>query len=139
MKNALLVAGSILLFGLSAFLRKLSVDRIHPFQLQVVAGIVYAIELPIWLWLISRDKEISGYDPAGVWFGLACIVTHVIGAVLFGTLMKSTESPSGMATMVAMNPVFTALLCWLILGEEYTIRKVVATVVTMIGIAMFTL
>ena len=139
MKNLLLVLGSILLFGGSAFLRKMSVDRIHPYQLQVVAGIVYAVELPIWLWLISRDREIGGYDAVGVGFGLACIVTHVIAAVLLGVLMKSTDSPGSIATMVAISPVVTAVLSWLVLGEEYTLRKLLATVVTLVGIALFTL
>lgn len=139
MRNALLVFGSILLFGSSGFLRKLSVDRIHPYQLQVVAGIVYAIELPVWLWLISRDKSIGSYDTAGVGFGLACIVTHVLAAVMLGILLKTSDSPGTMAAIVAINPIVTAMLSWMVLGEEYTLRKIIATVVTMVGIVMFTL
>ena len=139
MKNTSLLFLTIILFGLSAFFRKLAVDRIHPYQLQIVAGLVYALEVPIWLWLLNRDQSIGGYTSSGVGFGVLCIVTHVIAAVMFGFLMKSSNSTGALATMVAMNPIVTSLLSAMILGEQFTTKKIIATIVTLAGISLFTL
>lgn len=137
MKNSAIIITTILLFGLSVFFRKLSVERIHPYQLQIVAGLVYAFEIPIWLYLINKDSSISSYDLRGVVFGVLCIATHVIAAVLLGILMRSSNATGALATLVATNPVVTALLSYLILNEEFSGKKIIATCITLVGISLF--
>lgn len=139
MKNIALAIGTILTWGAAAFFRKMSVDRIHPYQLQVIGGIVYAVEIPIWLWLIERNKDIGHYDSMGVVYGLACIAINVVGAVMFGMLLGSSSSPGATSTIVAIYPVVTALMSWAFLGEEYTVKKIVATIITLVGIILFTM
>ena len=138
-KNLLIILCTIFLFGLSVFFRKLSVDRIHPYQLQIIAGIVYAVELPLWMYLISKNPNIGNYNPLGVTFGIICIVFHVIAAVLFGILMKSSNSTGVISAMVAANPIVTAIFSYLILNEEFTTRKVIGMITTLVGISLFTL
>jgi uncharacterized membrane protein len=136
MRNIIFLIVTIVLFGVSAFFRKLSVDRIHPYQLQIVAGLVYAIEIPIWLYLINK-QQISNYNSTGVMYTALCIVSHVIAAVLFGILLKTSNNTGAMATMVAMNPIVTTLLSVLILGENFTLKKGVATGIMLAGLALF--
>jgi len=136
MKNIYMILITVVLFGLSAFFRKLSVDRIHPYQLQIVAGAVYALEVPIWLYLLNK-QQVTGYNSVGVSYAALCIVTHVIAAVLFGILLKSSNNTGALATMIAMNPVVTTLLSVFILGENFTVKKGIATTVMLFGLALF--
>ncbi len=135
MKNVLLTLLTTLLLGTSTFFRKLTVDKIHPYQLQIVAGAIYAIEVPLWLWLLRREG-ISNYDPSGVGYGILCILTSVAAAVTFSYLLKVTDSPSVVAMAVASNPVATMLLTHAFLGEEITLKKVVGCGVTIAGLTL---
>jgi drug/metabolite transporter (DMT)-like permease len=136
MKNISLLAITILLFGVSVFFRKLSVERIHPFQVQIVAGAVYALEIPLWLYLINRHG-IVGYNTWGVVHAALCVITGVGAAVLMGVLLKGSSDPGALATMIAMNPAVTMALSVAFLGEQLTPKKLVATVVMLIGFALF--
>jgi len=129
---------STLFFGLSSFFRKLAVDRIHPYQLQIVAGAVYALEVPVWLYLL-RSANISGYDATGVGYAFLTIVVYVLGAVCFSTLLKGTHDIGAMTTMASMSPVITTLLSVALLGESFTVKKAIATAVMLVGLALFNL
>ena len=136
MNSVVLLFLTIFSFGVSVFFRKLAVDRIHPYQIQVVAGIVYMLELPVWAYLIQREK-IVGYDPLGVTYAVACLITYVVAAVLFGTLLRGTNDAGMIATYVAMNPVVTMALSVSFLGEQLSLRKVAATAVMLFGFYLF--
>jgi hypothetical protein len=138
MKNFIpLTALTVALLALSVFFRKLSVDRIHPYQLQIVAGAIYALEVPLWLWLIKREG-ITSYDPMGVMWGTLCILTAVATAVLFSYLLKHSPSPSLVAMAVATNPLGVLLLTRLFLGEEITLKKLLGCGVTIVGLFLLT-
>ena len=139
MKTILLILSTIVLFGLSAFFRKMTVDRIHPYQLQVMASIVYILELPIWLWLLSKNSDIADYNLSGVIFGTCCIVTSIVAAVLFGTLMKSSDSIGALSSIMAASPIITSIFSYLILNEQFTFKKIIAMIVTLVGVSLFSL
>lgn len=137
MLTVLGILGTIVAYGFAGYFRKMSVDRIHPYQLQVVAGFVYGVQIPIWLWLVGRNPLIGSYDRVGVGYGVACLVMNVIGAALLGSLLKSSDSPGVITSLTAMYPVVTGLLCWGLLGEEYTPRKLIAIALMLLGVALF--
>ena len=131
------VLGIVVAFGVAGFMRKLAIDRMHPYQMQVVAGIVYAGVIPMWLWVIGREPLVGGYDRVGVGYAVVCLLMNMMGAVMLGSLLKSSESPGVITALTAMYPVVTGLLCWGLLGEEYTLRKVIAVVLMLCGIVLF--
>ena len=131
------VLGTVVAFGVAGFMRKLAIDRMHPYQMQVVAGIVYAGVIPMWLWVIGREPLVGGYDRVGVGYAVVCLLMNMMGAVMLGSLLKSSESPGVITALTAMYPVVTGLLCWGLLGEEYTLRKLVAVVLMLCGVALF--
>lgn len=135
MKNSLLTLLAVALMGLSTFFRKLAVDRIHPYQLQIVAGAIYALEVPLWLWLLRREG-ISHYDFGGVGYGITCIVTLVVGAVLMSHLLKTTDSPSMVAMAMAANPLVVMVLSHAFLGEEVTPKKLIGSGLTIAGLTL---
>ena len=138
-KNLIQIILCIVLFGSSAFCRKMSVDRIHPYQLQIVAGIVYALVVPIWLYLLHASCVSSGYDRAGVIWGIGCILANVIGVIIFGGLLRSSSDPGMLATLIAMNPLVTLGLTVAFLGEELTLKKVLSVFLMLCGFVMFNL
>lgn len=137
MKDLALLFTSIFLFGISSFFRKMAVDHIHPYQLQIVAGAVYALEIPLWLFLLSRQEKQLPYDPVGVGWGVLTIVTHVAAAVLFGILLKTTASPGAASIAVSMSPLITLVLCMAFLGEQLTIQKFFACCLMLAGLLLF--
>jgi len=136
LKHLGLLIPTILLFGVSAFFRKMAVDRIHPYQMQIVAGAVYALEIPVFLYLINRNG-IVGYSSLGVLFAVISLLMNVFAAVMFGTLLKGSSDPGMLSTMVSTSPVVTTALTVIFLGEQLTVRKVVATAVMLFGFFLF--
>jgi len=139
MTTILGMLGTVVAFGVAGFMRKLAMDRIHPYQLQVVAGIVYVGFIPVWLWVIGRDPMVGGYDRVGIGYGVVCVMMSMLGAVILGNLLRSTDEMVGMISAVTtwMSPVVTGLLCWGLLGEEYTLRQFIAIMLMMLGVVLF--
>ena len=135
-KQLTLLLSSILLFGTSAFFRKLAVDRIHPYQLQIVAGAVYALEVPIWIYLINKGN-ITRWDTKGITWGALCLVTGIVATVILGVLLKSSDDPGTIVTLVSMSPVVTMLLTVTLLGESLTPTKLVASGLMLAGLLVF--
>ena len=51
--------------------------------------------------------------------------------------LKPGDSPGVITSLTAMYPVVTGLLCWGLLGEEYALRKLIAVVMMLLGVALF--
>lgn len=136
MKHLFLIIITILLFGFSVFCRKLAVDRIHPYQLQVVAGLVYAVEIPIWLYLINKNN-IVGYNPIGIMFAIFCVASSVIAAVIFGFLLKSSNATGQLSILIATNPMITLFLSMIFLGESFSLKKGIACFFALAGLILF--
>lgn len=136
MKNNLLLIITIFLFGISVFFRKLAVDRLHPYQLQMLASGIYVIQMPIMAYLINKN-ELTTYSTPGIWYGVICLVTYIFSAMLFSFLLKSTDQPGMMSTLISMNPVITSLLSFIFLGETFSFKKIIATIIMLVGFYLF--
>jgi uncharacterized membrane protein len=121
-KNLHLIALCVILFGFSTFFRKVAVDRIHPFQFQVVATFVYLALLPFWLWLISRMPP-ADYNLTGISFAVLCNLVHICGAIAMGYLFRGSPNAGVISAMVSMSPLITLSLSMALLGEHMTAGK----------------
>lgn len=138
MKNFIfLTIMSVLLLGFSVFFRKLAVDKLHPNQIQVVAGFVYTLAIPAW-WYLLRRSGITHYDPVGVFWCLLCVITATAAAVLLSHLLKNSNDPSMVAMAVATNPLVVLALSTIFLGESLTIKKILGCIVTIGGLILLT-
>lgn len=132
--NYKLVAATILAFGFSAFFRKLAVDRIHPYHMQIIAATVYTSMIPLWYNVAPKQFE---FNWAGIVFAIICTGIHILGAVMFGLLLKSDNSTGMTSVMVSSSPVITTLLSVIFLQEKFETRHVLATLLTLSGLALF--
>lgn len=132
--NYKLIAATILAFGFSAFFRKLAVDRIHPYHMQVIAAMVYSTMIPLWYNMAPKQFE---FNWAGVAFAVLCTGIHILGAVMFGLLLKSDNSTGILSVMVSASPIVTILLSTTFLQEKFEVRHFIATLLTLSGLALF--
>lgn len=132
--NKWLVFSTILAFGFSAFFRKLAVDRIHPYNMQVLSAFVYMSLVPLWLHLAPKDGD---YNAAGAALTFITIFLHIGGSVAFGLLLKSSNSTGALAVMISSSPVITTLLSIYFLKEELELKHVIASLLTLSGLVLF--
>ena len=133
--NKGLITATILAFGFSAFFRKLAVDRIHPYNMQVLSAFIYLSLVPLWHNLSPKDN--GGYNMIGAALTLVTILLHIGGSVAFGLLLKSSNSTGALAVMISSSPVITTLLSIYFLKEEFELKHVVASLLTLSGLILF--
>lgn len=132
--NRALVASTILVFGFSAFFRKLAVDRMHPYVMQVLAAMIYASLIPVWHSVAPRPIDLNA---SGIFYAIITTLLHICGAVMFGLLLKESNSTGMLSVMVSSSPAITVLLSVVFLQEKFEIRHVIATLLTLVGLALF--
>lgn len=138
MKTLPIIVFSIVLFGISVFFRKLTVDRISPYQLQVISGFVYAAVAPIWYY-ICRKNGIIGYDNTGIMYAIICILTGTLAAVCFGFALKQSDNPGVISALISLNPVITMGLSVLFLHESLSVTKVLAFILAVVSAVLVNL
>ena len=132
--NKWLVFSTILAFGFSAFFRKLAVDRMHPYNMQILSAFIYMSLVPLWHHLAPKEV---GYNTAGALLTLITILLHIGGSVAFGLLLKSSNSAGALAVMISSSPLITTLLSIYFLKEEFELKHVVASILTLSGLVLF--
>lgn len=132
--NRTLIVMTILAFGLSAFFRKLAVDKLHPYYMQIIAAGVYLAMIPVWYNLAPKHATM---DAQGTFYAIITTCLHVCGAVMFGTLLKSSNATGALSVMVSAAPIVTVLLSIAFLEEEFELKHFVATLLTLSGLALF--
>ena len=123
--NIPLITLCIVVFGIATFFRKLAVDQIHPFQLQIISATIYAVLVPLWIHL-SAKAEATTYTNLGIVFGIFANIFYIIGAVAFGFLLKNTVNTGVVSALVSLSPVITLGLSMFFLNEQFSTMKVVA-------------
>lgn len=137
MKTPLIIILTIILFGVSAFFRKLAVDKINPYQLQLYSSLMYMALIPFWIYLIKINNIEFNYDINALIFSIACVLTNVAGAIFFGRLLQQSQSIGSLAVLVSINPIVTFGLSMIFLGEVLTWKKVIACGLAILSLIIF--
>ena len=124
MKNFYLILIAVVLIGFSVFFRKLSVDRINPYYIQILAGGIYFCCIPLWLFLLR--KEDATYTAQGLGFAVICIVLSMIASIMIGFILKKSTHMGVTSALISLNPIITLILSFLFLNEVFTIWKLIA-------------
>jgi uncharacterized membrane protein len=132
--NRALIVATILAFGLSAFFRKLAVDKIHPYHMQIISAGIYLAMVPMWYNLAPKNSTL---DLQGTIYAIITTVIHICGAVMFGTLLKSSNSTGALSVMISAAPIITVMLSITFLDEEFELKHFVATLLTLSGLTLF--
>lgn len=125
MKTLPLILITIILFGVSVFFRKLSVDRVHPFQIQVVSAIIYGLMIPFWIMICARQGHTS-YPTSALVYTVICVFTSIAAGLAYGFALQKSDSPGVIAALASLSPVVTMGLSILFLGEKLSVTKLIA-------------
>jgi drug/metabolite transporter (DMT)-like permease len=136
MRNFLLIALTIFFSGISVFFRKLAVDKIHPYQIQIIAGLFYGTLIPFWMFLMSKSSISFNFNFLGNFYGLLCLGSYVLSAVILGILLKTSNSTGTLSVLVSINPLITLLFSVIFLGEEFTVKKFIGCAIVVLGIGL---
>lgn len=123
--NIPLIILCIVVFGIATFFRKLAVDQIHPFQLQIISTSIYLLLVPIWIYATNKIGQTT-YSTSGIIYAVLTVLFYTVGSVSFGFVLRNTINTGVVSALVSLSPVVTLGLSMLFLHENFSPMKVVA-------------
>jgi drug/metabolite transporter (DMT)-like permease len=134
MGKHLLIFLCILMWGLSTFLNRLSVERMSPFLMQVVGACVFCFFVPIMLRLGDVTNPLtykwSAYSVALT--GAAAILSITANIFCYLSLKGNAQSGST-AMLISLYPVVTMLLSVMFLHENVPLLKMLGIAAMVLG------
>lgn len=137
--NNLLICICVLLWGVSSFLNRLSVERMPPLLMQVIVGSVFFFYIPVALRLTGVNNPLnykwSLYSVILTVFATLCSIT---ANILLYTSLKGSNSSGSSTMMVALYPIVTFILSIFILHEQFSMMKIIGVAVMLVGAYLMT-
>lgn len=130
MKPSLLICLGIILFGIAAFFRKLAVDRMHPYQLQMINAYIYIILLPVFYYLTMPLKPMN---TPGIIFAATATILGIAGGLAYSFILTKNINPGVAAALLGLSPVVTIALSVLIYHESLSVWKVLAFILALMS------
>lgn len=134
-----MLAASTAAFGLSALLRKIAVDRLHPLHFQVVSATVYATLLPFYMWLAYKHAGSSEWSWKGVAWTVVATAVASFGGIMFGFALRAGNDAGVVTSLSSLSPIITMMLSFLLLGERPSLTSAVGCALVLAGVAIITL
>lgn len=130
MKPSLLICLGIILFGVAAFFRKLAVDRMHPYQLQMINAYIYIILLPTFYYLTLPLKPMPF---AGITFASIATILGIAGGLAYSFILTKNINPGVAAALLGLSPVITIAMSVFIYHESLSLWKIMAFALAVIS------
>lgn len=118
--------------GLSVFFRKLSVDKINPYQVQIVSTIIYTSLIPLWMYLCQK-QNVPEMNASGVYFAVICTITGIVSSICLGFALHQSNSPGVISSLVSLSPMITMSLSILFMHETLSLTKIIAFILALIS------
>ena|SRR5579885_598864 len=134
MSNNILILLCILLWGISSFLNRLSVERMPPLLMQVIVGSVFFFYIPVALKLTGVNNPLHyKWSPYSVALTAVATLCSISANVLLYTSLKGSNNSGSSTMMISLYPVVTLILSVFILHEHITVTKFIGVAVMLIG------
>lgn len=135
----LLIFLCVVLWGVSSFLNRLSVERMPPLLMQVIVGSVFFFYIPVALRLTGVNNPLN-YKWSAYSVVLTAIATlcSISANVLLYTSLKGNNHAGSSTMMVSLYPIVTLILSIFILHENFSIMKILGVIVMLTGAYMLT-
>ena len=95
---------------------------------------VYVALIPIWLHLVPKNSELNWH---GIGYSIVTTFIHVCGAVMFGMLLRESNTTGMLTVMISASPTITVLLSILFLQEKFELKHALATLFVLAGLWLF--
>lgn len=123
---------SVLLFGISSFLNRLSVDKLSPAIMQIIVGVMYIFYIPfaIKFYNVSFSEKWS-IGPI-VLTSIATIISIIGNTILF-SIIKGNNTSGSLTMFISLYPIVTLLLSVWFLNENISISKILGIILMLLG------
>jgi drug/metabolite transporter (DMT)-like permease len=137
-RDWLYIAVAILGWGTWIATSKLAVRNMSPMLVQLVMLYVYSALAPLAFLAMKWRNDVFVWTRPGIFWA---VVTSCLGLMAIYAFMLALESkPASVVTSYTSTyPAVGFLLCWLALGEEMSLLKVVGAMLLVIGCVIMNL
>ncbi len=133
-ERALLIGISAVAFGVSTLLRKISIETLHPFQFQIVAGLFYGFMIIPWYLVAKETGHADVWNISGVIWCLICSLLATLGAVILMYALRTGHDTGVVAALGSVSPIVTVMLAALFLGEQPNLKQAVGIFLVLVGV-----
>lgn len=138
MSNILILL-CILLWGISAFLNRLSVERMPPLLMQVIVGSVFLFYIPVALRLTGINNPLHyKWSPYSIILTACATLCSITANVLLYTSLKGSNTSGSSQMMICLYPIVTFILSIFILHEQFSVWKIFGVFVMLVGAYLMT-
>lgn len=130
----------VLLWGLSTFLNRISVENLPPFMMQVVVGFVFMAYMPLAFRLqgISNPLDYK-WNFQSVLLTIGATAISIVANILLYMNLKGNNNTGTSTMIVSLYPVITLILSYLFLNEQFTVTKVAGVIAMIFGAVLLCL
>lgn len=133
----LLVVLCIVLWGVSTFLNRLSVERMPPLLMQVIVGSVFFFYIPVALKLTGVNNPLHyKWSLYSVILTIIATMCSIAANILLYTSLKGNDHTGTSTMMIALYPIVTLILSVVLLHEHFTPVKIAGVIVMVAGAIM---
>jgi drug/metabolite transporter (DMT)-like permease len=138
MSNILILL-CVLLWGISAFLNRLSVERMPPLLMQVIVGSVFLFYIPVALKLTGIHNPLQyKWSVYSIVLTVCAAICSITANVLLYTSIKGSNTSGASQMMVCLYPIVTFILSIFILHEQFSAWKIGGVAVMLLGAYLLT-
>ncbi len=132
--SALLLFLCVVLWGISTFLNRLSVEHLPPLMMQVVVGLVFVVYMPLAFKLEGVSNPLTyKWSTHSVMLTVIATVISIAANVFLYMYLKGNPSTGSSTMILSLYPVVTLILSYFFLHEQFTGTKIAGVFAMIIG------
>lgn len=133
MSAILLLVLATILWGIWGIADKLALEHAHPFSVQWMYAVPYAITLPIFFWLGARSQSEGNLSKIAFFWAVVAGVSSILALLLMLFAMRS--QPASLAVAVtAAYPLVTLFIAVILRMESLSVQKILGILLIIGGL-----
>ena len=129
----------VLLWGISTFLNRLSVDNLPPYMMQVIVGIVFVFYMPLAFKLQGTTPLEFKWSVTSVALTVAATIVSIAANILLYMNLRGNNNTGSSTMILSLYPVVTLLLSYTFLHEQFTNTKIAGVIAMIAGAILLSL
>ena len=123
----------ILGWGLSVFLNRLALERMHPVYIQACASITGICLLPFYFVFINSVNKCGNYSNVGVFYAVCAFLLSVLASISLHSYLRGGNDLGSSIALTSTYPVITIFLSYIFLGETFSNSKIFGILMIIFG------
>lgn len=121
-----------IIWGISTFLNRLSVEKMSPFFMQIIVGIGYMLFIPIAFKMAQNTPQTKWCLQSVILTSIATILSIGANVLLYFSL-KGSKNTGSSTMIVSLYPAITLILSIIFLHEKITLMKLIGIITMIVG------